>query len=114
MRLTLVIALLHRAGAERAISLLANAWVEQGKQVTLLTFDHGATPAYPLHASIEVRQLGLLAHSNNIFQALFRNLKRILLLRRAIRQSQPDLVVSFVDGATVLTLLATRGMGIRG
>lgn len=112
MRLTLVIPLLHRAGAERAISLLANAWVEQGKQVTLLTFDHDATPAYPLHPSVEVRQLGLVAHSSNIFQALFRNLKRIWLLRRAIRESRPDLVVSFVDGATVLTLLATRGMGI--
>ena len=40
------------------------------------------------------------------------NLKRIRVLRRAIQVSGPDGVISFMDTTNVLTLLATRGLGM--
>src|SRR5262249_13366708 len=51
-----------------------------------------------------------LAH--NLFHALYRNVRRVWLLRRCIRQSGPDLVISFLDFPNVVTLLATRGLGV--
>src|SRR2546426_2159979 len=112
MRITLVISSLGRGGAERAMSLLANSWAEQGKEISLLTFDHGDAPAYPIHPFVNLRSLGLQARSSHLLKALLQNLRRIRVLRRAIRQSQPDVVISFMDSANVLTLLATRGLGM--
>jgi GalNAc-alpha-(1->4)-GalNAc-alpha-(1->3)-diNAcBac-PP-undecaprenol alpha-1,4-N-acetyl-D-galactosaminyltransferase len=112
MRLTLVISSLARGGAERVMSLLASSWAEQGKEVTLLTFDHRVAPAYPIHPSVKLRNLGLLARSDSLFEGLVQNLRRIFILRRAVRESRPDIVISFMDRINVLTILATRWLDI--
>ncbi|HEY6351159.1 MAG TPA: glycosyltransferase family 4 protein [Candidatus Angelobacter sp.] len=112
MRITLVISSLALGGAERVMSLLATLWMEQGKEVTLLTLDHGETSAYPIHPGVKRHGLGLDEKSRYLLQGLFRNLKRISVLRRAIRESRPDVVISFMDTINVLTLLATRGLGV--
>ena len=49
MRITLVISSLARGGAERVMCVLASDWAEQGKEVTLVSFDHGEAQAYSLH-----------------------------------------------------------------
>lgn len=111
MRLTLVIATLGRGGGERVASILASAWAEQGNQVTLLTMERGEKPSYSLHSSVTLVPLELLALSRNPLEAVWRNISRIRVLRRAIRESHPEVVVSFMDSTNVLTLLATRGLG---
>lgn len=112
MRLTLVISSLGRGGAERVLSILASAWAEQGHQVTLLTFDGDTAPAHAVHASVVLRHLNLAAYSKNFVQGLSRNANRVRVLRRAIRESRPTIVVSFLDMVNVVTLLATRGMDV--
>jgi glycosyltransferase involved in cell wall biosynthesis len=108
-RLTLVIASLGRGGAERTMSLLAGAWVEQGREVTLITLAREDVPAYPLHPGVELRQLQLRgAPPRNFIDSVRRNLRIVAALRRAIRESSPDLVLSFLDISNILTLLATR------
>lgn len=110
MRLTLVISQLWGGGAERVMSVLASSWAEQGKEVSVLTFDREDAPRYPIHPSVKVRGLGLLAPSRHFFHGLLQNVRRIRVLRRAIRESQPDLVISFMDCTNVLTLFSTRGL----
>ncbi|HEX4604467.1 MAG TPA: glycosyltransferase family 4 protein [Candidatus Angelobacter sp.] len=113
MNLTLVISSLERGGAERVISVLAGAWVERGRQITLITFDDAEGPAYQLHPGIVLRSLHIPNEfAKNNFYALHRNVRRVRLLRRLIRQSQPDVVLSFLDFPNIITLLATRGLGI--
>jgi glycosyltransferase involved in cell wall biosynthesis len=94
------------------MSVLASAWAEQGKEVTLLSFDHGEAPAYSLHPAVKLRSLHLNKRSSHILQGLFRNLWRIRVLRRAVRESQPEMVVSFMDSTNILTLVATRWLGV--
>lgn len=94
------------------MSLLATSWTEQGNEVTLFTLDHGEASAYPIHPGVKRRSLGLEAQSHHFLQGLFRNFKRITVLRRVIRESHPDVVISFIDTINVLTLLATRGLSI--
>lgn len=111
MRLTLVIASLKRGGAERVMSTLASAWSNQGKLVTLITLEAQEAPAYPLESAVRLIPLGSAGASKSFFQGLWRNFHRVRILRHAIRESRPDIVVSFMDSTNVLTILATRGMG---
>lgn len=113
MRLTLVISSLDQGGAERIISVLAGAWTEQGRQVTLIIFDGKEERSYPLHSAVTLQSLGIpnLAAKNPL-SAIVRNIRRVLHLRRSIRASQPDLVISFLDFPNILTLLATRGLAV--
>lgn len=113
MRLTLVISSLDRGGAERILSFLAGAWAKRGREVTLITFDDKEAPAYPLHPAIVLKSLGVPnEEAHDPLKALSRNIRRLRLLRRLIRHSRPDLIVSFLDFPNILTLLATRGLRI--
>lgn len=110
-RLTLVIGSLGGGGAERVLTILANAWVARGDAVALVTLDREA-PFYPLDGRVAYRPLGVAGRSAGVAAAILNNALRIRALRAAIRESRPDAVVSFVDTTNVLTLLATRGMGV--
>lgn len=110
-RLTLVISSLAGGGAERVLTVLANAWANRGARVTIVTLDDGV-PFYPLDARVSLHPLSVAGVSNNLISAVRNNLRRVRRLRRAIVESRPDAIVSFVDVTNVLTLLATRGLGI--
>lgn len=92
------------------MSTMANYWAERGEEVTVLTFDHGDLTFYPLHLRVRQLPLRLAAESSNLWQGLLRNLRRIRVLRVAIRASIPDIVISFMDKVNVLTLLASGGL----
>lgn len=109
-RLTAVIASLGAGGAERVLTRLAGAWVDTF-EVTLLTWDDGSTPPFhPVPAGVTHRTLGLDGESRSLVGGLVRNLTRLRRLRTAVRDTAPDVVVSFVDRVNVMTLLATRGL----
>ena len=111
MNLTLVISSLGCGGAERVMARLANYWSARGHAVNLLTLASG-DPFYDLDLRVHHYGLGLTGRSAGALEGLFHNLRRIAALRRTIRQSRPDVVLSFMDRMNVLTLLATRGLGI--
>ena len=95
------------------MSIMANHWVEQGWATTLLTYDNGdEAPAYGISAAVDHRHLGIESSSSGVYEAVRSNLKRLLVLRRAIRESAPDAVISFLDVVNVRTLLACLGLGI--
>ena len=96
------------------MALLANAWVEKGRVVTLLTLDDGKVPPfYPLAQNITHVPLGVAADSGgSLWRGLANNIGRIRTLRRAIARTRPDLVVSFLDQVNVITVAATRGMKV--
>jgi glycosyltransferase involved in cell wall biosynthesis len=106
----LVISGLVVGGAERVLTALANGWTEAGRHVAMVTLDSPETaPFFPLDPRVDVHRLGLAAVSRNGLEAIANNARRLVVLRRAILQTQPDVVVSFMDRTNVLTLLATVG-----
>lgn len=110
-RLTLVISSLEMGGAERVMTELANHWATEGWTVTILHYSQpGTPPAYPLDSRVREVPLGLHRISRSPISATFNNLRRILVLRRAIRATQPDIILSFM--ANAMTVLATTRFGI--
>jgi GalNAc-alpha-(1->4)-GalNAc-alpha-(1->3)-diNAcBac-PP-undecaprenol alpha-1,4-N-acetyl-D-galactosaminyltransferase len=113
MRLTLIISSLEQGGAERILAMLASAWVKRGTEVTLIRFDDSDGAAYPLHPAIVLKSLEVPNRvAGSFFRALRRNGQRVRRLRRMVRESRPDVVISFLDFPNVITLLATRGLGL--
>lgn len=131
MNLTLVSSSLNVGGAERVMSIMANYWAAQGWQITILTFDDGAQPPFydlvgvgdslPLGDSrswenrrIDLQPLGISPDSFKFsVSSVSYNLRRIQVLKQAIIDSQPDLVISFVNTTNILTLLACRGLNVK-
>ncbi len=103
---------LRAAGAERVMSLLANHWASKGAEVLILPLADGqAKPFYPLDPAIAVRPLDLLGESSSVFEAIANNLRRLRVVRRAFKEARPDVVISFIDKANAIAVLASRGLG---
>lgn len=110
-RLALVIANLGWGGAQKVMVTMANHWAAMGWQITLVSIDEELDECYfPPHPAVRVRYLGLSAPSRNPARALLHNARRLVVLRRAIRESGAEAVISFLSATNVLTLLATRGL----
>lgn len=106
MRLTLVISALTGGGAERVLVLLTEGFLKKGYDVAVVTLSGIERDFYKLPDEVHRLALNILGNSSTPIDALWNNLYRLLILRRAIRSTQPDVVISFVDRANVLTLLA--------
>lgn len=113
MRLSLICNTLGCGGAGRVASHLANGFAGSGWTVRLMTTDDGkAPPLYQLRADVEYVALALEDDSRSVIDGALANLRRVLVIRRAILASRPDVLLSFLDRTNVLALLATRGLRI--
>lgn len=105
MRVTLVIASLEAGGAERVISVLASE-LSKRHAITLVKLskrpDH-----YRVAADVDIVEVSP-AGRWRLIRATIDKFRILLRLRRAIRSSSPDVVVSFIDFTNVRTILATR------
>ncbi len=108
MRITLVISSLNGGGAERVMSILANYWAEAGQDVILITHAAGQD-AYAVSERVRRVRLALQWNSAHLRDALRHNVNRIRTLRHVIRESRPDIVISFLDITNVLTLISCFG-----
>lgn len=111
MHLTLVIYAMGAGGAEKIMSLIANYWAAKGWQVTLLTMSDKPS-FYKLHPAVKFCPLSLAGVSANKLAAASNNLKRLYQLRKAIKATAPDVVISFINVQNILTLLALWGTKI--
>ncbi len=113
MRVLFFIAALDAGGAERAVSRLANAWVERGWEVVVVTLAAAGADFFPLSPAIQRVGLDALADSAHVFEALARNVRRLAKLRNTVAERRPDVVIGFCDRANILALVATWGLGVK-
>ena len=113
MRVLFVLAGLGAGGAERVVSLIASDWASKDIECTVLAFDAPGDPVYHrFDERVSFVRLGLAEPASGPLRQLGRSLRRARALRSAIRRLRPDLVISFLTKINVLTLLATRGLGL--
>jgi GalNAc-alpha-(1->4)-GalNAc-alpha-(1->3)-diNAcBac-PP-undecaprenol alpha-1,4-N-acetyl-D-galactosaminyltransferase len=111
MRITLVITTLQRGGAQRVLSLLANWWVQQGRDVTLLCLNDQGKPAFSLDPCVRLVTLGIQSDSGTSAD-LFRKIRKLAAFRSVLRKSESDVIISFIDRSNVATLFAAAGLRV--
>jgi glycosyltransferase involved in cell wall biosynthesis len=114
MKFCFVINSLVAGGAERALTILANHWSEEGNEVTILTFDDGQTPAhYALNSDITLIPLSLSTSEKTLVAKLTSIPGALLTLRQTILRTKADATISFMDQANILALIATSLSSVR-
>lgn len=93
-------------GAERVIAQLSNYFVECGKECSIITLDDKEV-FYKLDQRISVRSVGF--KSNN---KLLDKLMRYRVVRKIVKQENPDMVMALPEEIGVYVLLALLGTEI--
>ncbi|MEO7041263.1 MAG: glycosyltransferase family 4 protein, partial [Gemmatimonadaceae bacterium] len=106
-RITCVIGSLGAGGAERVLTGMANWWVAEGHDVTILTLQP-PDPFFPLDPRVRVASLSAASPQAGVVAGI----RRVFRLRRAVQECRSDIVLSFIDVANVHALVATIGCGI--
>jgi glycosyltransferase involved in cell wall biosynthesis len=108
----LVIPSLGAGGAERVLSLLADAWAERHERVTVLSWSPPQeAPAFGLHRRVQDLRLSPPQRPRSgprrrRLRGLGSATARAASLRAALKRLRPAVVLSFVDTANVLSCLA--------
>lgn len=114
MKVLFAIKGLHQAagGAERVICDVCSHLADHRKyDVLLLTFDSpGAVPFYPLSPGVKLIQLGV--GGTNEPTSLLLLVRRMIALRRVVRELEPDVVVAFMHSMFIPMAYALAGSGI--
>jgi GalNAc-alpha-(1->4)-GalNAc-alpha-(1->3)-diNAcBac-PP-undecaprenol alpha-1,4-N-acetyl-D-galactosaminyltransferase len=113
-RILLVTGGLDCGGAQRVMAGMANYWAAKGWRIELATWT-GPEIAdfYELAANVSRIWLGVpLAHPGPL-GALRASVLRVLKLRRLLKESRPEAVISFIDVSNIYTIMASIGLGVR-
>ncbi|MCC5643039.1 glycosyltransferase family 4 protein [Nostoc sp. CHAB 5824] len=106
MQITLIISGLASGGAERVLLLLAKGFLQRGHTVTVITLSNKDTDFYSLPPGIEHVALNLRKKSATLLHGVWNTLSRFIRLRQAVRETQPDVVISFMAPMNILTSFA--------
>jgi GalNAc-alpha-(1->4)-GalNAc-alpha-(1->3)-diNAcBac-PP-undecaprenol alpha-1,4-N-acetyl-D-galactosaminyltransferase len=112
MKITFVIPSLTGGGAERALVLVAKALTNKGYQVTVITQSGSENDFYDLSNEVKRLALGVMTSSKSFMNAVLNNIYIIKKLKKAICNTQPDVVVSFLPQNNVQTILSLLNTGI--
>ena len=106
-----VVSAMGDGGAERVAALLCNYWVAQGYEVTLMpTFSGRGDCVYPLDDRVYLEYLA--DRVGGARKTIGSMPRRFWALRRAIKESGADVVVSFLSQVNIVTLLASLGLTV--
>ncbi|MDF5707613.1 MAG: glycosyltransferase family 4 protein [Nostoc sp. S4] len=106
MQLTLIIPGLTSGGAERVLVLLAQGFLQRGHTVTVITLSSKDTDFYSLPPTIERVALNLQQKSATLLHGIGNTIVRMIRLRQAVRETQPDIVISFMASMNIFAGLA--------
>lgn len=104
-RITFVIGSMGYGGAERVISILANSYSDLGWQVDILLLLHDQCD-YMLRDNIRLVNICNENKSRIIYLPIW-----IFQMRKYMKDTQPDKIVSFIGRINVITLIAGLGLG---
>jgi len=112
VRITLVTPSLACGGAERCVTLLTRGFLARGHNVTVINLYNEDTDFYSLPEGAQRMALGIDRVSPTLLHGLVNNLQRLRILRRAIKTSRPQVVISHLYQTNVMTILAIGRTGI--
>jgi glycosyltransferase involved in cell wall biosynthesis len=105
----LLIGHLRSGGTQRVVSTVANAWAGQGLRLALATFDNPSNDFFPLDPRVRRYRIDVVSVSR--FTHLFSWMRSIAALRRLMRETGSQIVVSFITPLNMLAIAAAFGLG---
>ncbi|WP_144630683.1 glycosyltransferase family 4 protein [Bordetella genomosp. 13] len=108
LRVLVFIHSLQGGGAERVAADLSAGWAQAGLDVMLVTQTGSEGDVYALDARVQRRVLGTAG-----LRGLWANVRRVRALRAVLREFAPDIVLGMMTTASVLAVLAARGLPCR-
>lgn len=113
MKITFILGGLKGGGAERVASILMNYWIEKDIDVTLISMRGEEKDAYRISENVGRVVLGGEGESSNKLIALAKNLLYLTKLRKAIKQTDSEIVISFITRANIYSIFACYGLNKR-
>jgi glycosyltransferase involved in cell wall biosynthesis len=110
VKLLIFISSLSVGGAERVTVNLANHWALKGWEITIVTLRQQSDDFYALNHAVSRVALEMDGDSGNVIVGLIRNLRRVMALRRVLRQVRPDVALGMMDRANVLLAISSCGL----
>ena len=107
MKITFMLGAMGRGGAERVISILSRHYAEQGHTVEICTILH-SNVEYEIDDKIKI--VDLSRDEVGLKKDFIPLLKRV---RRHIRETKPDVVVSFMAQIALIGGIAMKGLKVR-
>jgi len=108
----MVISSLSSGGAERVLVLVARGLTALGHRVSIVTIFGKEDDFYAVPEGVDRVALALGGTTRTALEKTTTNTRRVFGLRRALRQIEPDVVISFMTETNVLALLAGGGKGV--
>ena len=106
-----IVSAMNLGGAQRVASVLCNSWVESGYKVTLIaTFSGEKMSNYFLDERVQLKFLNDFSFCADKRKSGL--LRRLICLRRMIKNEDPDIVLSFLTRVNLAVILATIGIKI--
>lgn len=97
-------------GTERVAATLANYWAQGNWDVTVLTLNPACEDFYSLDPLVRRISLDLAGDSGGVLNGFVQNVRRVVALRRCIRQLRPGIALSMMSTPNVLLAFASLGM----
>ena len=112
-KILLIIPQVSAGGAERVSILLGNQWAGEGLTVTFHAFVGSKNEAF-----FEVSESIIWASEGRtqywwMKYGKLKFLREVLFLRKVLRDTKPDVAISFLPAANIATLIAAVGTGVR-
>ena len=107
MKVMFIIPSMAGGGAERVISVLANAFVEKGIE-TKIMMTAGGDCVYELHPRIELIQTGVTTGGS-----MLKRISRICNMRKAFQQNRDSILVAFEPDAAFFAVIAKLGLSMK-
>ncbi|WP_270832847.1 glycosyltransferase [Faecalibacillus intestinalis] len=101
-KIGLLITKLNGGGAERTAANLSSLFDEYGEEVYLITFA-GSNITYPYKGKLIDLSLGI---NKNVFDAIKKNIKRIIKVKKIKKKYNLDVCISFLDTPNLVNVLS--------
>lgn len=109
LRILIALPSLAAGGAERVGANLAKMWCDEGHEVRVVTFSSPADDFYHLDGRVSRRSLGLREPSGNLAVAVWNTARRVLGVRRELRDFDAHVAIGLMSAANTITGLAAVG-----
>lgn len=94
-------------GAERVISIISNAFVDNGHEIKIISINSSDLPVYQLNSKIHFQSLPPLNRKKPVTIP-----KLFIRLRITVKQYKPDVIISFIKDTCAIAILACLGLHI--